>query len=49
MASHAITSLSCTIGPFLAVTSATFRGGSIVAGVTAYLAYGAGMGLVAHC
>jgi cytochrome c-type biogenesis protein len=43
---YAIASLSCTIGPFLAVTSATFRSGSILAGVLAYLAYGAGMTLV---
>jgi cytochrome c biogenesis protein CcdA len=44
--SYAIASLSCTIGPFLAVTSATFRSGSILDGVLAYLAYGAGMTLV---
>lgn len=43
---YAIASLSCTIGPFLAVTSATFRSGSILDGVAAYLAYGAGMTLV---
>lgn len=43
---YAIASLSCTIGPFLAVTSATFRGGSILEGVLAYLAYGLGMTLV---
>lgn len=43
---YAIASLSCTIGPFLAVTSATFRSGSIVGGVAAYLAYGMGMTLV---
>jgi cytochrome c-type biogenesis protein len=43
---YAFTSLSCTIGPFLAVTSATFRSGSILGGVVAYLAYGAGMALV---
>lgn len=43
---YAIASLSCTIGPFLAVTSATFRGGSILDGVLAYLAYGLGMTLV---
>ncbi len=40
---YAIASLSCTIGPFLAVTSATFRSGSILGGAAAYLAYGAGM------
>lgn len=43
---YVIASLSCTIGPFLAVTSATFRGGSILEGVLAYLAYGLGMTLV---
>ena len=43
---YAIASLSCTIGPFLAVTTASFRGGSVVGGVAAYLAYGAGMALV---
>ncbi|MGC7100996.1 cytochrome c biogenesis CcdA family protein [Amycolatopsis lurida] len=43
---YAIASLSCTIGPFLAVTSATFRSGSVLGGITAYLAYGLGMTLV---
>ena len=43
---YAVASLSCTIGPFLAVTSATFRRGSVVDGVVAYLAYGVGMALV---
>jgi len=43
---YAIASLSCTIGPFLAVTSATFRSGSVLGGLTAYLAYAAGMALV---
>ncbi|SFB47496.1 Cytochrome c biogenesis protein CcdA [Amycolatopsis marina] len=43
---YAIASLSCTVGPFLAVTSTTFRGGSPLEGVVAYLAYGAGMALV---
>jgi cytochrome c biogenesis protein CcdA len=41
--SYAIASLSCTIGPFLAVTAAGFRGGSIVTGVAIYLAYVAGL------
>ena len=44
--SYAIASLSCTIGPFLAVTAASFRGGSIVTGVSIYLAYVAGLTLV---
>jgi cytochrome c-type biogenesis protein len=43
---YAIVSLSCTIGPFLAVTSATFRAGSILTGIAAYLTYGLGMALV---
>ncbi|MGE2814573.1 cytochrome c biogenesis CcdA family protein [Mycobacterium heidelbergense] len=41
--SYAIASLSCTIGPFLAVTGAGFRGGSIVNGVAIYVAYVAGL------
>lgn len=40
---YAVVSLSCTIGPFLAVTGATFRAGSIWTGVAAYVAYGLGM------
>jgi cytochrome c biogenesis protein CcdA len=43
---YAVVSLSCTIGPFLAVTSATFRSGSVIAGIVAYVAYGLGMALV---
>jgi cytochrome c-type biogenesis protein len=43
---YAIASLSCTIGPFLVVTAGTFRSGSVLDGVLAYLAYGAGMTLV---
>ncbi len=43
---YAIASLSCTIGPFLAVTSATLRSDSVLDGVLAYVAYGAGMTLV---
>jgi cytochrome c-type biogenesis protein len=43
---YAIASLSCTIGPFLAVTSTTFQSGSILGGVLTYLAYGAGMTIV---
>jgi cytochrome c biogenesis protein CcdA len=48
--SYAIASLSCTVGPFLAVTAAGFRagfrGGSIVGGVAIYLAYVAGLTLI---
>lgn len=43
---YALASLSCTIGPFLAVTSATFRSGSAFSGFLAYVAYGLGMALV---
>lgn len=42
---YALASLSCTIGPFLAVTGQTFRSGSAGSGVLAFLAYGAGMTL----
>jgi cytochrome c biogenesis protein CcdA len=44
--SYAIASLSCTVGPFLAVTGAALRGGSVLGGVTIYLAYIAGLTLV---
>ncbi len=43
---YAVASLSCTIGPFLAVTGSTFRTGSVVEGLIAYLAYAAGMALL---
>lgn len=44
--SYAVASLSCTIGPFLAVTAAGLRSGSIVGAVSIYLAYIAGLSLV---
>ncbi|WP_421840942.1 cytochrome c biogenesis CcdA family protein [Mycobacterium sp.] len=44
--SYALASLSCTIGPFLAVTSAGLRGGSILGSATVYLSYVAGLTLV---
>ena len=44
-AAYAVASLSCTIGPFLAIVVASFRAGSLVAGVGLFLAYAAGMGL----
>jgi len=44
--SYAIASLSCTIGPFLAVTGAGLRGGSVAGSVAIYLAYIAGLTLV---
>ncbi|EHB47011.1 cytochrome c biogenesis protein transmembrane region [Mycolicibacterium rhodesiae JS60] len=43
---YAIASLSCTIGPFLAVTAASFRSGLIVDGLLTYLVYAAGMSLI---
>ncbi|GLZ55970.1 cytochrome c biogenesis protein CcdA [Actinomycetospora sp. NBRC 106378] len=45
-AAYALASLSCTVGPFLAVTSASFGTGSLLGGVAAYLAYGVGMAVV---
>jgi divalent metal cation (Fe/Co/Zn/Cd) transporter len=44
--SYAIASLSCTIGPFLAVTAAGLRRGSVIGDVSIYLAYIAGLTLV---
>jgi cytochrome c biogenesis protein CcdA len=43
---YGVASLSCTIGPFLAVTGAVFRGGPVLDGVMIYLAYAAGFGLL---
>ncbi len=43
---YAIASLSCTIGPFLAVTGSSFRSGRVVDGLFAYVAYAAGFGLI---
>jgi cytochrome c biogenesis protein CcdA len=44
--SYAIASLSCTVGPFLAVTAAGIRGGSVVGSISIYLGYVAGLTLV---
>jgi cytochrome c biogenesis protein CcdA len=44
--SYAVASLSCTVGPFLAVTAAALRGGSILKGMTVYIAYAGGFTLV---
>jgi hypothetical protein len=44
--SYAVASLSCSIGPFLAVTGAGLRAGSVVTGVSVYLAYTAGLAMV---
>ncbi len=41
----AVASLSCTIGPFLAVTGAALRGTALTAAAT-YVAYALGMGLI---
>jgi cytochrome c biogenesis protein CcdA len=42
----AIASLSCTIGPFLAVAGVALRGDHLGSGLSAFLAYALGMGLV---
>jgi cytochrome c-type biogenesis protein len=42
---YAVASLSCTIGPFLAIVVTSFRAGSITSGVALFVAYAAGMGL----
>jgi cytochrome c biogenesis protein CcdA len=44
--SYAIASLSCTVGPFLAVTGAGFGGGPVVGHLSIYLAYAAGFSLI---
>jgi cytochrome c biogenesis protein CcdA len=44
--SYAIASLSCTVGPFLAVTGASLRGGTFLGGMSVYLAYAVGITLV---
>lgn len=43
---YAIASLSCTVGPFLAVTASSLRTGSLVTGIGVYAAYAAGIALV---
>jgi cytochrome c biogenesis protein CcdA len=43
---YAIASLSCTVGPFLAVTAAGVRGGSMFGALAVYVAYAAGFTLV---
>lgn len=42
----AVASLSCTIGPFMAAAGVALRGGDLGGGVTAFVAYALGMGLV---
>jgi cytochrome c biogenesis protein CcdA len=45
-ASYAIASLSCAVGPFLAVTGAGLRDGTVLGRVSVYLAYAAGIAVV---
>ncbi|HEV2782230.1 MAG TPA: cytochrome c biogenesis protein CcdA [Actinophytocola sp.] len=42
----AVASLSCTIAPFLAVAGVALRGGDLRSGLSAFVAYALGMGLV---
>ncbi|SFB95153.1 cytochrome c biogenesis CcdA family protein [Streptomyces aidingensis] len=44
--SYAIASLSCTVGPFLAITATAFRGSNVPGVITVFLAYAGGMGAV---
>lgn len=44
--SYALASLSCTVAPFLAVTAASSRSGSVSTGLIVYAAYAAGFTLV---
>jgi cytochrome c biogenesis protein CcdA len=44
--SFAVASLSCTVGPFLAVTAAGLRGGSVLGAAAVYVAYAGGFTLV---
>jgi len=44
--SYAVASLSCTIGPFLAVTTSTLRSESWLTGLGVFVAYGVGMGVI---
>lgn len=44
--SYAVASLSCTAGPFLAVTSAALSGSGVAGGMAAFTAYALGMGLI---
>jgi heme/copper-type cytochrome/quinol oxidase subunit 4 len=42
---YALASLSCTVAPFLAVIGTTFKQGSIVTGVLAFVTYAVGMSI----
>lgn len=43
---YAVASLSCTIGPFLALTTSTFRTEDALSGMAVFVTYAVGMGLV---
>ena len=43
---YALASLSCTAGPFLALTASTFRSRSVLAGLGVFVAYALGLGLL---
>ena len=45
-AAYALASLSCTVGPFLAVLASTSRADGVAAGLLVVLAYAVGMGLL---
>ena len=45
-AAYAVASLTCTIGPFLAIVVASFRAESLAAGTALFVAYAVGMGLM---
>ena len=42
---YAVASLSCTVGPFLAMVSTTFRKGDVLTGLLSFVTYAAGMAL----
>jgi cytochrome c biogenesis protein CcdA len=44
--SYAVASLSCTIGPFLAVASAALAGDGVLGSLAVFVAYALGMGLI---
>lgn len=44
--SYAVASLSCTVGPFLAVTSASLASDGVLGSLAVFVAYALGMGLV---
>lgn len=44
--SYAVASLSCTIGPFLAITTTTFRTENWISGLGIFVTYAVGMGVV---